>query len=68
MLGGFDSVFGRESPHKQRQLAVGCGSDGSPINPLHLFGGVSTATVHFHNKFRALHKSSLLLSSAIRAR
>jgi hypothetical protein len=33
--------------------------------PLHVFGGVSTATVNFHNKFRAFHKSSLLLSSAI---
>jgi hypothetical protein len=27
ILEGFDSVFGRESPHNQRQLTVGCGQE-----------------------------------------
>jgi hypothetical protein len=48
---GFDSVFGRESSHNQRQRAVDSHLDGSPINPLHVFSGASTATVHFHDKF-----------------
>jgi hypothetical protein len=55
ILDGFDSVFSREFPHKQCQLRVGCGLDRSPINPLNVFRGTSTATVHFHNKLGVLH-------------
>jgi len=63
-LEGFDSVFGRESPHNQCQLTVHCSLDGSTINPLHIFGDVGTATVHLHNKFCVFHSLPLLLSSA----
>jgi hypothetical protein len=56
-----DSVFGRKSPHNQCQLTVGCRLDGSPINSLHVFGGVGAATVHFHNKFGIFHSFLLLL-------
>ena len=46
---GFDSIFGRESSHQQCQLTVGCHVDAMRIDPLHVFEGASTATVHFHN-------------------
>ncbi len=51
ILNGFDSVLGCESSHNQCQLAVGCRLDGNLMNPLHVFRGASTGTVHFHNKF-----------------
>jgi len=55
-LDGFDSVFSRESPHNQCQLTVGCRLDGSPISPLHVFGGVSTSfTTNFVVSFMVLH-------------
>src|SRR6266536_5761542 len=57
-LDRLDSVFGCEPSHKQCQLTVGCRLEGSPINPLHVFRGVRTATVHFHNKFGVLHEFS----------
>ena len=38
----FDSVLRRESPHYQSQLTVGCSSNGSPINPLNVLGGLTT--------------------------
>ena len=34
---------------------VGCHLDGSRINSLHVFGGASTATVHFYDKFGLFH-------------
>jgi hypothetical protein len=48
---GFDGILGCEPSHKQCQLAVKCHLDGSPINPLHVLGGMGTATIYFHNKF-----------------
>jgi hypothetical protein len=63
-LDGFDGVFGREFPHHQRQLTVGCRPNGIPINPLHVFRGAGTATIHFHNKFSIRHSLTLLLSFA----
>jgi hypothetical protein len=64
----FDGILGGESPHDKRQLTVGCHLNRGTINPLHLFGGLTTATIHFHNKFEIFHSLSPLLSSAIRAR
>src|ERR1039458_4444760 len=60
-LDRLDGVFGCEPSHNQCQLTVGCHLDGSPINPLHIFSGVSAATVHFHNKLGGFHSFSLLL-------
>jgi hypothetical protein len=48
----------------QKHGKSGCSLDGSTINPLHVFGDVGAATVHFHNKFCVFHSVSLLLSSA----
>ena len=55
VLQGFDRIFSREFPHNQCQLAVGRHLDWCRINPLNLFGGASTASVHFHNKFDGFH-------------
>ena len=51
ILNRSDSVLGCESSHNQCQLTVGCRLDGNLMNPLHVFRGASTGTVHFHNKF-----------------
>jgi hypothetical protein len=51
VLEGFDSIFGGESSHQQRQLRVGCHMNWHWINALHIFGGAITAMVYFHNKF-----------------
>jgi hypothetical protein len=51
----FDSVFGHEFPHHQRQLAVGGRLDGSPINSLNELRHEVTASVQLHNKFRIFH-------------
>ncbi len=51
ILDGSDSVLGCESSHNQCQLTVGCRLDGNLMNPLHVFRGASTGTVHSHNKF-----------------
>jgi len=51
VLERFDCVFCCESPHKQSQLTIVRHLDGCGINPLHIFGGASTATIHSHNKF-----------------
>ena len=61
VLERFDSVFGCESPHNQCQLTIGCHLDGCQINPLYVFGGASTTSIHFHNKLRIFHGFSLLL-------
>jgi hypothetical protein len=37
------------------QLAVGCRLDRSPIDPLHVFSGMGTVTLYFHNKFDLFH-------------
>lgn len=37
------------------------------INPLHVFGGTSTASVHFYNKFDVLHFLSSFCESAKKA-
>src|ERR1035437_8464159 len=55
VLQGFDGVFGREPAHKLCQLTVGCHVDRCRINSLHVLGGASTASVHFHNKLDVLH-------------
>jgi hypothetical protein len=60
VLERFNSIFCREPPHNQGQLAIGCHLDGCQINPLHVFGGASTSSIHFHNKFCILHSFSLL--------
>jgi hypothetical protein len=52
---GFFLSAGRESAHEQCQLTVSCHLDGSRINSLHVFGGASTATVHFHDKVDVFH-------------
>jgi hypothetical protein len=51
----FDSIFGCESSHGQRQLPVARRLNGSPINPLHILGGTITATVYFYDKFGVFH-------------
>jgi hypothetical protein len=58
VLDRFDSVFGRESPHNQCQLKVGCHLNGSSINPPYVFRGASTTSIHFHNKFCGFHDFS----------
>jgi hypothetical protein len=54
-LYGFDSIFGRESSHGQRQLPIACRLNRSPINPLHVLGGTITTTVYFYDKFGVFH-------------
>jgi hypothetical protein len=60
VLEGFDGVFGGEFPHQQCKLAIGRHLDRGGIHSLNVFGAASTDTVHFHNKFDALH---ILISS-----
>jgi hypothetical protein len=57
-LDGFDGIVGCEPSDKQCQLAIKCHLDGSPINPLHVLGGMGTATIYFHNKFSVFHEFS----------
>ena len=59
ILNGLDCVFGRESPHNQCQLAVGCGLDGSAVDALHVFRSARAAPVHFHKKLGVFHVFSL---------
>jgi len=51
ILDGSDSVLGCESSHNQCQLTVSGRLDGNLMDPLDVFRGASTGTVHFHNKF-----------------
>ena len=55
MLDGSDSVFGRESSHHQRQLAVGWHLDRARINPLHVGRGTNIATAHSYDKLDVGH-------------
>jgi hypothetical protein len=57
-LYGFGSIFGSELSHGQRQLPIACRLNGSPINPLYVLGGTTTATVYFYDKFGVLHSFS----------
>jgi hypothetical protein len=57
-LDQLDCVFGRESSHNQSQGTAGCHLDGIPINPLDVFSGARTATVHSYNKLDVLHDLS----------
>jgi hypothetical protein len=67
-LDGSDSVFGRESPHNQGQIAAGCHPDGGAIDPLHVFRGMITGTHHFDNKLGMFHDLFLFpLDAANRA-
>lgn len=47
-------IFGGQSPHRQRQVALERCLDGAAIDPLHVFSGPS-ATNHLHQKFCVLH-------------
>ena len=51
---GFDSIFGRESSHGQRQLPIARRLNGSPINPLYVLGG-TPATVNLYDKLDVFH-------------
>jgi hypothetical protein len=55
VLDGLDCVFGCESAHRQRQLAVGGGLNGSPIDALHVFRSAGTAAVYPYKKLRIGH-------------
>jgi hypothetical protein len=55
VLYGFDSIFGCESSHCQRQFPIACRLNGSPINPLHVLGGTITTTVYFYDKLGVFH-------------
>jgi hypothetical protein len=54
-LQGFNGVFGRESAHHERQLAVGCHVHWCRIDALDILRGASAASVHFHHKFNVFH-------------
>jgi len=61
VLHGLDSVFGRESSHKQCQLTVGCHHDGGPIKPLDVLRSANTATVHFYDELSVIHEGNFIL-------
>src|SRR5712671_4663965 len=55
VLDGLNRIFGRESSHRQRQLAIGGCLDGSPVNALHVFRSSCTAAIHSHKELRVGH-------------
>lgn len=55
ILDGFDRIFRSEPAHRKRQLAIGRGLDGSPVNTLHIFGSACAAAVYSHKKLRVGH-------------
>jgi hypothetical protein len=65
-LEGFDSIFGRKSPHNQCHFAIGCCLDGCQINSLRELRHEVTASIQLHNKFCIFHSLSLFLRKIVK--